>query len=159
MQNNSILYQIKTLEKLIFRSLINDNNITIKDIPKLTPPTPTQMQIIEYIIKHSDTDIYQKDLEEVLNLRRATVSGVLQTMEKNNLIERIIDTKDTRTKKIILNQEAKILFEKHKKQLENLEIKIIKDISKEELEIFSKVILKMKNNIIDSKDTAFNSKI
>lgn len=154
MQNNNILYQIKTLEKMIFRSLINDGCNIIKTLPKMPPPTPTQMQIIEYIMKNSDSDIYQKDLEDILNLRRATVSGVLQTMEKNNLIERIIDTKDTRTKKIIINKKAKILFDKHKKQLENLEISITKNISKEELEIFSKVIEKMKDNITNSKNTA-----
>lgn len=72
--------------------------------------TPTQMQIIEYILEHDGSCVYQKDLENVLKLRRATVSGVLQTMEKNDFIERVIDKNDTRVKKIILNKKTSKIF-------------------------------------------------
>lgn len=145
MKNNKVLFQIKTLEKMIVRTLFND-----KCIPEEKPksiPTPTQMQIIEYILEHRNEDIYQKDLEEVLKLRRATVSGVLQTMEKNNLIVRIINSDDSRTKKIILNENAKKIFLENEKKLENLERIIISDIAKADLDIFSNVIEKMKKNI------------
>ena len=81
------------------------------------------MQILEYMFKHQDQEIYQKDLEKVLNLRRATVSGVLKTMEKNNLIERIIDSNDTRTKKIVLSNNAQKVFESSKEKIESLEKK------------------------------------
>ena len=33
-------------------------------------PTPTQIQIIEYLVKNHDKEVFQKDLEDVLNLRR-----------------------------------------------------------------------------------------
>ena len=110
-------------------------------------PTPTQMQIIAYILKHKNEDIYQRDLENVLKLRRATVSGVLKTMEKNGFITRITDKEDTRIKKIILNKNAEEIFEKSEKKLDELEKIVIKDISKTDLEIFSNVIDKMKENI------------
>ena len=44
-------------------------------------PSPTQMRIIDYIIQNEDKPIYQKDLESIFNLRRATISEVLITME------------------------------------------------------------------------------
>ena len=87
------------------------------------------MQILEYMFKHQDQEIYQKDLEKVLNLRRATVSGVLKTMEKNNLIERIIDSNDTRTKKIVLSNNAQKVFESSKEKIESLEKKCISGIN------------------------------
>ena len=52
-------------------------------------PSIAQMQIIKYILKHDGKTIYQRDLEEVFNLRRATISGILKTMEKNNVIIRV----------------------------------------------------------------------
>ena len=40
------------------------------------------MRIIAYIFNKNGS-IYQRDLERDLNLRRATLSGILNTMEKN----------------------------------------------------------------------------
>lgn len=145
MENHKVLYQIKTLEKMIFRTFCNDKCIHSQNAK--TIPTPTQMQIIEYILEHMDEDIYQKDLEKVLKLRRATVSGVLQTMEKNNLIERFTDSEDSRAKKIILNEKAREIFLKNKQKINELEETVTSNISKSDLEVFSNVIEAMKKNI------------
>lgn len=144
MKEVKLLYQIKSLEKLIFRYFSCDVDINN------APPTPTQMQIIEYILKNNEKDIYQKDLEEILNLRRATVSGVLQTMEKNKLLERVTNSTDARVKKIILNEDAKKIFLKNKKNIEQLEKIVTNNIKEEELDIFLKVINIMKENIINN---------
>lgn len=143
MKEDSVLYQIRTLENIIIRNFICDNDLEFKKLPK---PTPTQMQIMSYILDHNDEEIYQRDLEKVLNLRRATVSGVLQTMEKNKLIIRVIDEMDARSKKIILSDEAKKLFSLKEKKFYEIEKKIKNDISKDELDNFLLVIKKMKNN-------------
>ena len=145
---NKVLYQIRTLEKLIIRRYWVEKGFTKEDFEnKMKKTSPTQMQIIEYMLKHDQEDVYQKDLEKVLRLRRATVSGVLQTMEKNNLISRITNQEDTRTKKIILNENAKKLFLENKKKFDEIEEKIIKGISNENLNLFFQVIEEMKKNI------------
>lgn len=105
------------------------------------------MQIINYILEHMEENIYQRDLENILNLRRATVSGVLQTMEKNKLIKRVTDDNDTRAKKIILCESAKEIFLKSEKKFVELEEAIVEEISNEELEVFLDVIKKMKENM------------
>lgn len=153
MRYNSILFQIKTLDKVIFRKLFSEVELDKEKLCRFQKPTPTQMEIIHYILENSDKDIFQKDLENVLNLRRATVSGVLQTMEKNNLIERVTDTEDTRTKKIILNKKTKEIFLRNKEKMDAIENIMIKGISKSDLENFTKVIEIMKSNIenIDNK--------
>ena len=144
MNDNKVLYEIKSLEKMLVRELINNSDI--KDKENLLP-TPTQCQIIEYILNNKNKDIYQKDLEKVLNLRRATVSGVLHTMEKNGLIKRVTDESDTRTKKIILNEKIPERFNEYSKKIRKIENNIIKDISDKDLEIFLKVISQMKESI------------
>lgn len=147
-REKDILYQIKTLDKMIFRKLCSSEDmLKAKNAIINRTMTPTQMQIIEYILEHDSSSIYQKDLEKVLKLRRATVSGVLQTMEKNGLIERIVDEKDTRVKKIILNDKKKNIFYEKLEKIKIIENIIKRDISQEELDIFFGVILKMQSNI------------
>ena len=68
-------------------------------------------------------------------------------MEKYSLIDRFIDDKDTRTKRIILNKKAKEIFANRKKKFEEIEKKLVKDIKKEELKIFCNVLKKMNKNI------------
>lgn len=140
-----LLYEIKKLEKQIARVFLcdEDHHFLCENIPL----TPTQMQIIDYILSHPALDIYQKDLEAVLNLRRATVSGVLQTMEKNHLIERIVDANDSRVKKIILNPNALQLFDKHLQKIKEIENMVIKDLSHEEITAFLNVLKKMQTNL------------
>ena len=145
MKNDNILYQIKSLEKLAIKSIISSNEFDDKFFS--CKPTPTQMQIMGYILKNKHVEVYQKDLEHVLKLSRATVSGVLHTMEKNNLIERVNDSQDTRTKKVKLTQNAKEMFDKNKLKWEELE-KVAKDgIDQKEIENFIMTIEKMKENI------------
>lgn len=147
MKKPKLIYKIKALEKRIIQRFINSTNLSKNEFCHIPKPTPTQMQIMEYLMTHVNEDVYQRDLEDVLNLKRATVSGVLQTMEKNNLIERTIDDKDTRTKKIILNEETKEIFIRNKKKLDEIESIITKNISEKELETFSLVIDKMIENM------------
>ena len=143
MTNKSVIFALKSLEQEIVRFIFAD----IKMPKNYKMPTPTQMQIISYILERNGEDVYKKDLEKVLRLRRATVSGVLGTMEKNNLIKRIINEHDTRSKKIILNAHLATSLKKHINEVKKWEDKLIKNISQEDMDIFIKVINQMKENI------------
>ena len=139
---NIVLFKIKELDKKIVRTILKENSDI--DIP---PLTSTQIQILKYMIEHQNEDVFQKDLENVLNLRRATVSGVLQTMEKNNLIKREIYENDVRVKKIILNEKTKNIFLKNKQKIDEIEKNIIKNISKKDLDKFTQIIDKLIINL------------
>mgnify|MGYP004493399807 FL=1 len=139
---DKLLYNLNLLNKLIAREFICNN----KDL-FCGEPSATQMIIMDYILNHQDEDIYQKDLEEVLHLRRATVSGVLQTMEKHELVERVLCDNDIRCKKIILKEKAKKMFDVKKIEFFKLEKVIKKGLSDEEIEIFCHIIESMQNNI------------
>lgn len=143
MEDKNIFNSIKELEKGIVRKIMSE---TSHD-EMFSKPSIAQMQIIKYILKHDGKTIYQRDLEEVFNLRRATISGILKTMEKNNVIIRVCDPNDARGKIVILSDDAKKFFKEKETLFKKLEIVLKKDISKEELEIFYKVILKMRDNI------------
>ncbi len=137
-KNNNILFRIKSLNKSVAKSLFNGK---VEFIP------PTQVEIIEYILNSNDKKIYQKDLEKVLHSRRATISSVLMTMEKNSLIKRIPDSNDLRSKQIILNDSAKEIFFNAKKRIIEINDILAKDLTDKEIELFLDIITKMKNNI------------
>lgn len=144
MKKQNVLYQIKEFDKVMLRSFLQDSK---EIMPLKTIPTPTQMQILEYLMEHLKEDIYQRDLEKALHLRRATISGVLKTMEKNHLIKRIITTEDARSKKIMINEDAKIVFEKIYKNLLKLEKIMMDGIEEKELEMFLVTLEKMTKNL------------
>ena len=52
-------------------------------------------------------------------------------------------------KKIILNANARVIFDKNRKKLEKIEKVVVKDISSNDLEVFSRVLEKMKSNVED----------
>ena len=143
MEDKNIFNSIKELEKGIVRKIMSE---TSHD-EMFSKPSIAQMQIIKYILKHDGKTIYQRDLEEVFNLRRATISGILKTMEKNNVIIRVCDPNDARGKIVILSDDAKKFFKEKETLFKKLETVLKKDISKEDLETFYKVVLKMRDNI------------
>lgn len=143
MEDKNIFNSIKELEKGIVRKIMSETSYDEMH----SKPSIAQMQIIKYILKHDGKTIYQRDLEEVFNLRRATISGILKTMEKNNVIIRVCDPNDARGKIVILSDDAKKFFKEKETLFKKLETVLKKDISKEELETFYKVILKMRDNI------------
>lgn len=138
-----ILFQIKQFQNRVVRNICID----MKKFDITSPPSLIQSEIIGYLIQNETQDIYQKDLEAIFQLRRSTISGVLQTLEKKNLIKRTDIPNDARMKKIILTNEAKDLYKSATRYLEKLEKKVITGIEKDELEIFYKVLDKMQHNL------------
>lgn len=69
--------------------------------------TGVQARILGFIYwKSKERDIFQKDIEEELDVRRSSVTSVLQLMEKNGFIERVSVSEDARLKKIILTEKG-----------------------------------------------------
>ena len=141
MEKLKTIYQIKNLNHIIVRYCSSQKDL------KENLPTPAQMQILDFIRKNQNNKIYQRDIGQNLGLRRATLSEILKTMEKNNLISRISDNKDTRIKEIILSDTSKEKFKQVKKLLENTEKTATQNIDEKELEIFFKVAKQIENNL------------
>lgn len=114
-------------------------------------PSPLQAKIIKYLVENEGKEIYQKDLEEVFEVSKATISGVLLTMEKNKTIKRIPSKTDARQKKIVLPEKSKEIYNEVKETFKTLNEDLVKNISKDELNSFYKTIRKMRNNIKNNK--------
>ncbi len=135
------IYQIKNLNHSIMRYCFLMGKF------KENMPTPAQMQILNYINSKKGEKVYQRDIAITLKLRRATLSEILKTMERNNLISKVSDKTDTRIKQIIISKTAKEKFKEVTTILDNAEKTITQNIDSKDLETFFQVISKMEENL------------
>jgi DNA-binding MarR family transcriptional regulator len=112
--------------------------------------TGVQGRILGFISHNSEKrDIFQKDIEEELDIRRSSVTSVLQLMEKNGHIERVSVCKDARLKKIILTEKGTEIQRNVKNLILELEKSLIDELSDEELDLLVSLIDRLSNKIAD----------
>ena len=138
----SIGYEIKNLDIMIVRRIFAEAKIHNDEFL-----TPVQIRIIDYLYNNIKLDIYQKDIEKKFTLRRSTISGILQTMEKNGLIEKIDSKQDARSKKVIITEKGLNKIKEIKNKMIKFEKILRQDITDEELELFFNIVNKLKRNI------------
>ncbi|MFD1775025.1 MarR family winged helix-turn-helix transcriptional regulator [Paenibacillus rhizophilus] len=69
-----------------------------------------QGRMISYIASHEEKGIIQKDLERVFQRRGASITSMLQGLEKKGYIERRISAADERQKQLFVLQKGKELI-------------------------------------------------
>lgn len=110
--------------------------------------TGVQSMLIGYISRKSKQgDVFAKDIEEEFDMRKATVTGIIQLMETNGFIIRKAKQEDCRLKSIVLTPRALQIEKMIKKQISITEKTMVKDMTKEEQEIFLKLLKKTSYNL------------
>lgn len=145
MKEKSISLEIKKIDSLIVRKIMSYNKESAYQL------TPVQIFIIKYLIKNKNNIVYQKDIEKKLGLRKSTISGILGTMIKNNLISRTDSENDLRSKVICLTEEGYRLDKAMRNKAIDFEKLLQNNISKEDLEIFYKVTKQIQENLEGEK--------
>jgi len=108
-----------------------------------------QSRIIGFIHSRQDQDVFQKDIEELLKIRRSTATGMLNTLEKKGLIERQPVSHDARLKKLVITPKGIEFSKKAVECIQSVECKVRSGLSEEELETFFEVLSKIRKNIED----------
>ena len=94
-----------------------------------------------------EQDIIQKDLESWFNIRRSTATEILKRMEQKGLIIRTPVAYDKRIKKITLTDKAHKICDENYKRILVTEKKLAKGFTKDELQLFLRLITKLEQNI------------
>lgn len=113
--------------------------------------SPIQVRIVKYLVKQNNKAILQKDMEYIFNIRRNTVSGVIKTMEKNNIIIRENVKDDNKSKEIKLTNEVYLRANDLVRKLRELDLELLKDINKEDLEVFMRVLKNIQDNLKEER--------
>lgn len=137
---DSVTKSIKNLELLI------NNNITngMKPSEHLNH---TQIQILVYLIKHKNEEVCQKDLQNETHLKKASITGALDSLEDKGAIKRIQSEDDKRKNLIVLSEKAINAKDKIEKRFEEIENKLKIGISKKDLDVFCEVLKQMERNL------------
>lgn len=109
-------------------------------------PTKTQTWVINYLYENRGQDIFQRDIQEQFAVRRSTVTGILQLMEKNGWITREAVGEDARLKKILLTPQAIELHERVEESIRKTEEQLSQGLSPEEKAEFSRLCDKICRN-------------
>ena len=113
--------------------------------------SPIQVRIVKYLVKQNNRAILQKDMEYIFNIRRSTVSGVIKTMEKNNIIIRENVKDDNKSKEIKLTNEVYLRANELVRKLRELDLELLKDVNKEDLEVFMRVLKNIQDNLKEER--------
>lgn len=106
-----------------------------------------QGRALHFIIAQRDKDVFQKDIEEEFALRPPTASELLKTMEKKGLITRQPVEYDARLKKIVLTDTGAQCADQVLEDLDKIDRQLEQGISKEDMEVFYRVLEKMIDNL------------
>ena len=99
--------QIRRVDNLIFRKInqfARENGVE--------QATPMHGWIIEYLYRHRDTPVFQRDIEREFSITRSTVTNILQLMERKGYIERQSVPQDARLKRLVLTEKGACIREK-----------------------------------------------
>ncbi len=134
----AMIYEINELDLFFFKVMANRY--------KKLDITPVQSRIIMVIASKKD-GMYQKEIEDFIPCNKSTLSAILNTMEKNELIKRVDSEIDSRRNVIILTDKALEIVRYLKEDKKVLDHILLDNITDEEYRLFSDILHKLRNNM------------
>ena len=107
-----------------------------RNMPKNIHLNVTQMQIMTYLFRHEKEETCQKDLESETHLKKASITGAIDTLEEMGLVERVQAKEDRRRNIIKFTPYAKKEKQGIVSVYDLLNRIIVKNISQDEIELF-----------------------
>ena len=135
-------YEIKILSNLLKRKIFQ-----VLPPPPENRITDMQRRVIDFLYKHRDDEIFQKDIEEWFCIRRSTASRMLKSLEERGIISRSSVMRDARLKKLSLTKEAIERQNEFHAKIDFVESLITNGITDEEIKTFLSVAQKIKKNL------------
>ena len=99
--------QLRRVNNLIFRKISQ-----VARTNGVEAVTPMHGWIMEYLYRHSETPVFQRDIEREFSITRSTVTNILQLMERKGYIERQSVPQDARLKRLVLTEKGACIREK-----------------------------------------------
>lgn len=140
-------YSIETPYSQLLRSIAIKMKHSADEKVKKIGLNSQQGRMIGYIYEHQDSGIIQKDLAKVFQRTEASITSMLQGLEKKGYIERRIPKENERQKYIYVLPKGAELIEDFNKSLVETEENIIVNLTKQEKETFLALLLKVERNL------------
>ena len=122
-----------------FRKLANDNLL-------LHGITFEQLKILVHIAR-AGRSVPQAGLQEIFEVRRSSMTAILQNMEKKGLLKRETAPGDARVKTVTLTDKGVLLDRELHSSIQSLDADLVKGFSKEEKECFRALLIRASENL------------
>ena len=108
----------------------------------------SDVKVLAYLSlnKHGDTG---REICEFWGVSKALISRSVEDLFHKNMVAFVPDTQDRRTMRIVLDNESDAVVEEIKAERRRFKEKLANGITKEEFEIFMKVLRQMYNNVVE----------
>lgn len=111
--------------------------------------TNSQFRILMILFNANTMKVRQADIEKTLSMTNPTVTGLIKNLEKNNLVERIENPEDKRSKLLVLTKYAESKKDEFIALADSIEEEMTHDLSDKEVEqlyvLLNKIMIKHKN--------------
>lgn len=129
-----------------------ENRKATNSFTELYNITGKQSRILCYIFDESGKkEVIQKDIEDFFGIRGASVTSMLQTLEKKKLIARKPSKIDARRKVLKVTKKGEDIYFKIHEKISEMERITVEGIDPCDLEIFKKCLSKILNNLYNCK--------
>ncbi len=119
---------IGPLLRIIHTAIDQQINVRVQEMEL----TSAQLFVLHYIIRNSDRDVYQKDIEKHFELSHATVAGIIARLESKGFLISIPSERDKRFKRLCATEKAMCCDQQMGKNIEQIEQLILNGFSAEE---------------------------
>ena len=111
------------------------------------PLTSVQALTLQYVLVESEKrDVFQKDLEEFLEIKGSSVTSLLNNLERNGYLRRESISEDGRYKRLVLTDKAFAIREEIMQKVTTYMKSMFVGIAEDDLAVFERVILQMSKN-------------
>lgn len=132
--------EVRVLSNLIYNKL---NQMTMET----ERVSIHQCWILQHLTENSDKEVYQKDIEQLFSIKRATANQMLRSLESKGYIRRTLSADDARRNILSVTKEGVAACEHLVGNLYQFMLKLHGDIPREELEQFQVTLHKLWRNI------------
>lgn len=89
----------------------------------------------------------QRELAEILNIKPATITVMINRMEKAGLVERREDMEDQRVSRVYITEQGRKVCEEVKTIMNDMSKSCFKNFTQEEEAILKKLLLQVRDNL------------
>ena len=131
----------------LMRSIMNKSRESMEMRIKDLDISQQQGRMIAYIAQNEDKGLIQKDLAQVFQRRDASITSMLQGLEKKGYIERRIPKNNERQKNIYVLPKGKALIGQTNEAFYAAEKELVKALNAEEVEELTRLLKKIDQSL------------
>ncbi|MDB1709204.1 MarR family transcriptional regulator [Enterococcus entomosocium] len=131
----------------LMRSIMNKSRESMEMRIKDLNISQQQGRMIAYIAQNEDKGLIQKDLAQVFQRRDASITSMLQGLEKKGYIERRIPKNNERQKNIYVLPKGKALIDQTNEAFYAAEKELVQALNAEEVEELTRLLRKIDQSL------------